>query len=66
MKPRDCEVGGHVRDTRTGLTYRVTRKRILAADAGAYCAPLDPDPMAEGGLIYWEHLEPLDGGEGHG
>lgn len=68
MKPRDCKVGMHVRDSRTGRTYRVVEKRVLASDAGAYCSPLEKDPTGQhnGGLIYWEHLEPLDGGEGHG
>lgn len=60
MRVRDCEIGAHVRDTRTGRTYRVVEKRVLAADAGAYCVPLEPGPdtVTGAGLIYWAHLEP--------
>lgn len=61
MKARDCRIGQHVRDTRTGIAYRVTELRILATDAGAWVTALGPVPEGyEGGLIEWNHLEPID------
>jgi hypothetical protein len=62
VKASQCHVGQHVRDTRTGIAYRVTELRLLATDSGAWVFALDPatDLAYQQGLIAFGDLEPID------